>query len=190
MGLPVDEKIPLLGIVSRLDAQKGFDILAEAMADILKLDCQLCLLGTGAPKYHELFKDLKLAQPDKIGLKLGFDAALADLFYAGSDMFLMPSRYEPCGLGQLISFKYGAVPVVRRTGGLADTVHDGQDGFVFTDYSGAALLDAVKRALAAYQDKTAWLKMQQKMMAYDYSWSASAKKYVRIYAKALDKVIK
>jgi starch synthase len=190
MGLPDNENIPLIGIVSRLDAQKGFDILAGAIDDILRLDCQLCLLGTGDPRYHQLFEQLQKQHPDRIGLKLGFDAALAQRIYAGSDLFLMPSKYEPCGLGQLISFKYGAVPVVRRTGGLADTVHDSKDGFVFEEYSAEALLKAVERALKAYQNKAAWQQMQERVMAYDYSWSASAKNYVRIYAKALDKVIK
>jgi len=190
MGLPVNENIPLIGITSRLDAQKGFDILEEAVGEIMNLKCQLIILGTGDPKYHELIKQLKREYPEYIGEKLGFDAKLAQEIYAGADMFLMPSRYEPCGLGQLISFKYGTIPIVRKTGGLADTVHDAEDGFVFTEYSASALLDAVKRALTAYKDKAAWLKMQQKMMTYDYSWSASAKKYVKIYAIALDKVIK
>ncbi|MFH1347309.1 MAG: glycogen/starch synthase, partial [Candidatus Margulisiibacteriota bacterium] len=170
MGLKIDESIPLIGIVSRLDAQKGFDILAEAMEDIMQLNCQFCLLGTGDPRYHELFRDLKGKYSDKIGLKLGFDAALAQRIYAGSDMFLMPSKYEPCGLGQLISFKYGAIPIVRKTGGLADTVHDGQDGFVFEEYTSAALLEAIKRALEAYKNKAAWKKMQERVMEYDYSW--------------------
>ncbi|MFH1684591.1 MAG: glycogen/starch synthase [Candidatus Margulisiibacteriota bacterium] len=190
MGLQIDESIPLIGIVSRLDVQKGFDILAEAMDDIMQLNCQFCLLGTGDPRYHELFNDLKSKHPDKIGLKLGFDAALAERIYAGSDMFLMPSKYEPCGLGQLISFKYGAIPIVRKTGGLADTVHDAKDGFVFEEYSSAALLEAIKRAIEAYKDKANWKKMQERVMEYDYSWDASAKKYVALYAKALDKVIK
>lgn len=190
MGLPVDEKIPLIGITSRLDAQKGFDILAEAVAEIMNLKCQLVILGTGDPRYHELIKQLKSEYPDYIGEKLGFDAKLAQEIYAGADMFLMPSRYEPCGLGQLISFKYGTIPIVRKTGGLADTVHDSEDGFVFEEYSAQALLGAVKRALSAYRDKVNWTIMQQKMMAYDYSWSASAKKYVKIYAIALGKIIK
>ncbi|MBU0672950.1 MAG: glycogen synthase [Candidatus Margulisbacteria bacterium] len=190
MGLPIDEKTPLIGIVSRLDVLKGFDIIAEAIEGLVQLDCQLCLLGAGDPKYHELFKDLRRQHPDKIGVKLGFDAALAEQIYAGSDMFLMPSKYEPCGLGQLISFKYGTIPIVRKTGGLADTVHDSKDGFVFEEYTGQALLAAIRRAIEAYQDKATWKKMQEQVMAYDYSWDASAKKYISLYTKALDKVIK
>jgi starch synthase len=196
MGLPVGEEIPLIGITSRLDTQKGFDILLEAMDEIMRLKCQVVILGTGDPKYHELIKRLKSEYSEHIGERLGFDAKLAQNIYAGADMFLMPSRYEPCGLGQLISFKYGTIPIVRKTGGLADTVHDydpktcNGDGFVFDKYTAIDLLDAVKRALEAYKDQKAWKKLQKKVMEYDYSWSASAKKYVSLYAKALDKVIK
>lgn len=189
MGLAENENIPIIGITSRLDVQKGFDLIAEAIEEIVKLDCQLIILGTGDPRYHKLLKEMKERHPNKIGIKLGFDAALAQRIYAGSDMFLMPSRYEPCGLGQLISFKYGAIPIVRKTGGLADTVHNDKDGFVFEEYSAQALLDAINRALSAYKHRSAWKKMQERVMEYDYSWSASAKKYISLYMKALDKVI-
>jgi len=190
MGLPVKENIPLIGITSRLDVQKGFDILLEAMGEIMKLNCQLVILGTGDPKYHELLAKVKQDYPEHIGEKLGFDAKLAQEIYAGSDMFLMPSKYEPCGLGQLISFKYGTIPIARKTGGLADTVHDAKDGFVFEEYSATALLGAIKRALEAYKEKASWKKMQELVMDYDYSWDASAKKYISLYMKAIDKVIK
>jgi starch synthase len=196
IGLPLKDKIPLLGITSRLDVQKGFDILVEAIADILQLDCQMVVLGTGDPKYHKLLEEIQKEHPDRIAIKLGFDAELAQQIYAGSDMFLMPSKYEPCGLGQLISFKYGTIPIARKTGGLADTVHDFDpksgkgNGFLFKEYSSSALLDAVKRAVQAYKDKSAWKKLQEKVMEYDYSWDASAKKYIALYAKALDKIIK
>ena len=195
MGLPEDMDVPLLGIVSRLDIQKGFDILAEAMEEIVGLGCQFCLLGTGDPKYHELFESLAAKYPDKVGIKLGFDAALAERIYAGSDMFLMPSRYEPCGLGQLISFKYGAIPIVRKTGGLADTVRDFDlktgvgDGFAFAEYSSSALLAAVKRAIDVYKNKSVWVNLQKNVMDYDYSWDASARKYISLYMKAFDKVV-
>jgi len=187
---------PLIGIISRLDVQKGFDILADAMEDIMRLECQLVILGTGDPRYHKLLEQMRKKYPGRIGLKLGFDPGLAQRIYAGSDMFLMPSRYEPCGLGQLISFKYGTVPIVRRTGGLADTVHDldpatGQgNGFIFEDYTAAALTAAVKRALEAYKNKTLWKELQERIMDLNYSWDASAKKYISLYMKALDKVIK
>lgn len=196
MGLPVQEEIPLLGIVSRLDVQKGFDILAEGIEEIMQLDCQLVILGTGDRRYHKLLEKIRRKYPKHIGIELGFDAPLAQRIYAGSDMFLLPSKYEPCGLGQLISFKYGTVPIARKTGGLADTVRDyaaetGQgNGFVFEEYNSTALLGAIKRAIEAYKNKPAWKKLQEKIMQYDYSWDASAKKYVSLYMKALDKVIK
>ena len=195
MGLPVKD-VPLIGMISRLDVQKGFDILAEAIEEIMHLNCQLVVLGTGDPKYHKLLEKMKKEYPEHIGIKLGFDADLAQRIYAGSDMFLMPSKYEPCGLGQLISFKYGTIPVVRKTGGLADTVHDFDpesgkgDGFVFEEYSASALLDAIKRAMSVYSNRSVWKDIQEKVMQYDYSWDASAKKYVSLYMKALDKVIK
>lgn len=192
--LPEKEEIPLIGMITRLADQKGFDILAGAMEKIMHLKCQMVILGTGEPKYHELLLTEKKKYPQHIGVNLGFDAALAQLIYAGSDMFLMPSRYEPCGLGQLISFKYGTIPIVRKTGGLADTVHDlnpktGKgDGFVFEEYSSAALLDAIKRAVAAYQKKKTWLGLMEKVMCYDYSWATSARKYVDLYKRALKKI--
>jgi starch synthase len=133
--------------------------------------------------------------PEHLAIKLGFDAALAQMIYAGSDIFLMPSRYEPCGLGQLISFKYGTIPIVRKTGGLADTVQNFNlrtgvgNGFVFEEYSSAALQAAVESALDAYRKKTIWKKLQEKVMRYDYSWSVSAKKYAALYLHALQKRI-
>ena len=187
-GLPQAD-IPVIGIISRLADQKGFDILAEDIENIMHLNLQLVLLGTGEPKYHELFLEMKRKYPEHIGLKLGFDAAFAQLIYAGSDMFLMPSRYEPCGLGQLISYKYGTVPIVRKTGGLADTVIDGKSGFVFEDYTSSALHDAIKRAIEAYKDKNKWKKLMLYDMGLDYSWNASAKEYVELYEKALDNVL-
>ena len=195
MAIAVAEDIPLIGIISRLDSQKGFDLLAGAINDLMGLACQIVILGTGDPKYHRLLKNIKKKFPEKIGVKLVFDAALAQRIYAGSDMFLMPSRYEPCGLGQLISFKYGAVPIVRKTGGLADTVHDidpktGKgNGFVFKAYNAEAMLAAVKRAIEFYKNKAVWVKLQERIMAYDYSWTASAKKYISLYVKAVDKVL-
>jgi starch synthase len=182
--IPRKKNIPIIGMITRLADQKGFDILAGALDRILKLNCQLVILGTGEPKYHKLLEDLKEKYPEHIGLNLGFDAALAQLIYAGSDMFLMPSQYEPCGLGQLISFKYGTVPIVRKTGGLADTVH----GFVFEEYSSEALLSAVTRALETYKNKKAWKNLVQKGMKLDYSWTSSAKKYIELYKEALQRI--
>jgi len=187
-GLPRAD-VPVIGIISRLADQKGFDILAEDIENIMHLNLQIVLLGTGEPKYHELFREMKRKYPEHLGLNLGFDAALAQLIYAGSDMFLMPSRYEPCGLGQLISYKYGTVPIVRKTGGLADTVMDGRTGFVFEDYTSGALHGAIKRAIEAYMDKRKWKDLMVHDMKLDYSWNASAKQYVELYENAMDKVM-
>jgi starch synthase len=191
--LPAKVSIPVIGMTTRLADQKGFDIFAQALPAAMKMDCQIIILGTGEPKYHELLKSVKKQYPEHIGLNLGFNAALAQRIYAGCDMFLMPSRYEPCGLGQLISFKYGTVPIVRKTGGLTDTVHDynlkaeSGDGFVFEEYSASALVDALGRAVAAFKKKKQWAALVSKVMGYDYSWEASARKYVELYKKTLVK---
>lgn len=193
-NLPQRKEVPVIGMITRLADQKGLDILAGAIGDLMCEHCQLVILGTGDQKYHDLLLKMKQKCPDHIGVNLKFDAILAELIYAGSDMFLMPSRYEPCGLGQLISFKYGTIPIVRKTGGLADTVHDFNpksregEGFVFEEYSSKALLDAIKRAIETYHKKTAWKPLQEKVMQLDYSWDASAKKYVSLYMKALAKI--
>lgn len=190
-GLPQKNSLPVIGMITRLADQKGFDILAGAIDRIMQKKCQLIILGTGDQKYHDLLIKIKDKYPDHIGANLRFDAMLAELIYAGSDMFLMPSQYEPCGLGQLISFKYGTIPIVRKTGGLADTVHDynsqnGEgEGFVFVDYDAQALLCTIERALSVFQDKGAWKRLQEKVMKQDYSWAASAKKYVGLYLKGL-----
>jgi starch synthase len=194
-GLPVDKNIPLIGMTTRLADQKGLDILAGVLEDLMHLKAQLVVLGCGEPKYHQLFTEMQGKYPEHLAIKLGFDAALAQMIYAGSDIFLMPSRYEPCGLGQLISFKYGTIPIVRKTGGLADTVQNFNlrtgvgNGFVFEEYSSAALQAAVESALDAYRKKTIWKKLQEKVMRYDYSWSVSAKKYAALYLHALQKRI-
>jgi len=193
-NLPQKKETPIIGMITRLADQKGLDILAGALPQIMHEHCQFVVLGTGDPKYHKLMQDLKKKYPDHIGVNLKFDAILAELIYAGSDMFLMPSRYEPCGLGQLISFKYGTIPIVRKTGGLADTVHDfnpksGEgEGFVFEEYSSKALLGAVTKAIETFHKKSVWKPLQEKVMQLDYSWDASAKKYIALYMKALEKV--
>ncbi len=182
-GLPVKEKVPLAGIVSRLAQQKGFDILAEAIDELCNMDLQLVILGTGDAKYHELLADMVKKYPKVISLALKFDDALAHKIYAGSDMFLMPSRYEPCGLGQMISLRYGTIPLVFKTGGLADTVNE-ENGFIFDKYSSVALIDTVKKALKAYSSKTKWPKLVKKAMQCDFSWDESARQYIKLYEKA------
>ena len=194
LNLPVLPNTPLIGIVSRLDSQKGFDIIAEAIEDLLHLNIQIALLGTGDPVYHTLFEKLQKKHPEQVGISLKYDEMTAKKIYAGSDMFLMPSRYEPCGLGQLISLKYGTVPIVRQTGGLADTIIDyhhnkrSGNGFSFVDYTASALVEAVHRAVTTYREKTAWTKLMQRAMQADYSWEASAAEYVKLYKKAMSKV--
>ncbi|MFH1428484.1 MAG: glycosyltransferase [Candidatus Margulisiibacteriota bacterium] len=189
--LPVEPATPLIGIVSRLDKQKGFDLIAESIENILLLNTQLVLLGTGSPEYEKLFLQLREKYPRQIGVALKFDAALAKNIYAGADMFLMPSRYEPCGLGQLISLKYGTVPIVRSTGGLTDTIIDyhqnkrSGNGFSFENYDAPSLLDAIQRALLTYREKTAWTKLMNRGMLADFSWENSAKEYVKLYKKSL-----
>jgi len=187
---PAHHGSPLLGIISRLDDQKGFDLLAEVADQLFERELLLTLLGTGAKKYHEFFEDLQTDYPDKFHAFLTFDNRLAHLIEAGADMFVMPSRYEPCGLNQLYSLKYGTVPVVRRTGGLADTVEDVDlaqgtgTGFVFDEYTGPALLAAIDRALTAYSHRKRWAGIMASGMAKDFSWSVSAAKYERLYQAA------
>jgi len=189
-GLPENPKVPLIGIISRLTDQKGFDILGEVIDHILDLGVQFVLLGTGEQHYHEMFARLAQDYPGQAAVFLTFNASLAQRIYGGSDMFLMPSRFEPCGLGQMIAMRYGSVPIVRATGGLADTVQNfdpstGQgNGFVFEKYDRWALFTAVVRALENYKYRDIWQMIQIRGMNADYSWQASARKYVDLYYKA------
>jgi len=191
--LPVKEKDldrPLIGIVSRFADQKGFDLIAQDAEEILSEDLTMVALGAGEPKYEHLFRVLAMRFPEKLGVKVAYDNAIAHKIEAGSDMFLMPSRYEPCGLNQIYSLRYGTVPVVRATGGLDDTIQDfdpqtGQGtGFKFEIYDGQALLACIRRALATYRDTKAWKKVQANGMAKDFSWKASAAEYAQLYETA------
>ncbi len=189
--LPERADAPLFGLVSRLAGQKGFDILAEALPHFLRLDVQFVLLGTGEPQYQDALSRLGESFPGKMGLALAFDNALAHLIYAGSDMFVMPSRYEPCGLGQMISLRYGTVPVVRSTGGLADTITDFDagtgtgNGFAFDDYSAVALMGAMVRGTEIYRLGPLWSRLIQNAMACDFSWGRSAGEYENLYQRAV-----
>jgi len=182
-GLPSKEGVPLIGIVSRLAQQKGFDILAEGIDEICNMGLQLVILGTGDAKYHELLGDMVKKYPKVISLALKFDDVLAHKIYAGSDIFLMPSRYEPCGLGQMISLRYGTIPLVFKTGGLADTVNE-ENGFVFDKYSSTDLIATIKKAIKAYSSKAKWFKLVKKAMQCDFSWDESARQYIKLYEKA------
>ena len=192
-SLGYDENIPLIGMISRLADQKGFDLLQEIADRLLSLELKLLILGTGEEKYHRFLPELEKKYPEKMKVYLKYDNKLAHLIEAGSDIFLMPSRYEPCGLNQLYSLKYGTIPVVRETGGLADTIEDYNPrtkkgtGFVFKDYNGEELFFALKRALELFKDKTAWNNLIVEGMEKDFSWEASAEKYIRLYEKAIAK---
>lgn len=190
-NLPPDLNVPLIGMISRLVDQKGFDLLAAALERLLTLDLRFVILGTGYAPYEEFLARLSTTFPQKIGVRLSFDDTLAHQIEAGSDYFLMPSRYEPCGLNQLYSLKYGTIPIVRATGGLKDTVEPfnlvtGQGtGFVFQEASGEALLTAVNNALSVFGNPKAWQQLVQNAMAQDFSWSQSAARYVELYQRTL-----
>ena len=189
----VRRDIPLIGMISRLCAQKGFDIFVEAAEEILKLDLQVVILGSGDKEYETMVRELAVKYPKKISVIIKFDNALAHLIEAGADMFLMPSRYEPCGLNQLYSLKYGTVPIVRETGGLADTIvpcnpaKNLGTGFLFKNYDSRELLNIIKLAVEVYKNKRLWLGLMRRGMSKDFSWKSSAAKYVEIYEKALAK---
>jgi starch synthase len=178
---------PLIGIVSRFADQKGFDLLAEVADELMQEDLAVVALGSGEAKYERMFRELAQQFPERLSVKIAYDNTLAHKIEAGADVFFMPSRYEPCGLNQIYSLRYGTVPVVRATGGLDDTIEpfdpvSGRGtGFKFSEYTGPALLAAVREALAAYADKKAWQRLQTNGMAKDFSWNASALEYGRLY---------
>lgn len=189
LGIDADGA-PIIGIVSRLAAQKGLDLVLEALPELVDAGFELALLGAGEPGLETAFGEAARASRGRIAIRTGFDNALARRIYAGADMFLMPSRYEPCGLGQMISMRYGTIPIVRRTGGLADTVVEARParrtgtGFGFAEPTARALLEAATRALAAYREPALWRQLQRNAMAQDFSWPASAREYVALYRKA------
>src|SRR5439155_3272703 len=185
-------RVPLFGMVTRLTDQKGLDLLSEALPELLTQDVQVAVLGDGDRKYHEMLLELKRQFPTKIGIVLKVDEALAHLIEGGADIFLMPSQFEPCGLSQLFSLKYGTVPLVRATGGLVDTVVDATPenlaagtatGFAFVPYTARAFLDTAERAMTMFRSEPKrWLTLQQTGMRQDWSWSRSAAAYERLYS--------
>jgi starch synthase len=192
LGLKQSADIPLLGMISRLSAQKGFDLLAEVLPGLAARKVQLAVLGDGEEKFVRLITDAAGPKAGNISFNFEFDLSLARRIYAGCDMFLMPSRYEPCGLGQLIALRYGAVPVVRKTGGLADTVFDPRDsseptGFSFSAYTSAALQATLTRSIRAWRDKEGWAGIVRRGMTRDYSWHASARRYEELYRRGIEK---
>lgn len=189
-GLPENPDTPVIGIVSRLVTHKGLDLIKRVMWDLLGSKViQLIVLGSGDWEYESWFKELAAAFPDKVGLRLGFVPDLARKIYAGSDMFLMPSKSEPCGLSQMLALRYGSVPIVRETGGLKDSITDCGDGkgngFTFKTYDAFDMLDAINRALALYYDKPGWAKLVKRALECDNSWGRSANEYIKLY-KSID----
>ena len=193
LGLDPDPARPLIGCVSRLTAQKGWDLLVPLADELLRWDASWAVLGTGEPSLHEFFAGLARRRPDRVAVRLGYDDRLAHRIEAGADLFLMPSRYEPCGLNQLYSLKYGTVPVVRATGGLADTVTDFDPatgrgtGVTFGPATPEALRGALERALALYRDPAAWGRLVRNAMAAEFTWEAAAAAYEQVYAAARER---
>jgi starch synthase len=194
-GLPVDDaalRRPMIAMISRMVYQKGLDLISRLTHELPQLDASFVILGTGEPHYQDMWRWLASQYPHKIGVKVGFDERLAHLIEAGSDMFLMPSLFEPCGLNQMYSLRYGTVPIVRHVGGLVDTVQDywpgrfDATGFIFHDYSERALLDTIRRAIWVYWDNPdAWRAIQANGMHLDLSWDRSAREYVRMYENVI-----
>ena len=189
-GLSYSDSVPVVGAISRLVEQKGFDLVLEAMDELMKLDIQFILLGSGDPKAEKKFEGFHKKYASKMGVFFGFDEELAHLIEAGSDLFLMPSRYEPCGLNQMYSMRYGTVPIVRATGGLDDTVEDYSGngkgtGVKFEKFDAKELVKAVQRGMKIYQQPDEWKKLMRNGMMKDFSWEHSAKKYVGLYKELL-----
>ena len=186
-GLTIDPAVPLIGVVSRLDDQKGLNLIVNALDRMLTAGAQFVALGTGDPRHEEALAAAGRRFPMSAGIFLKFDAALAQRIYAGSDLFLMPSRFEPCGLGQMIAMRYGTIPVVRKTGGLADTVTEWDartgngNGFLFTEYDAQALAEAVERSLTVYRVSPHWQQLIRNAMGTDVSWARSAREYLQVY---------
>jgi len=198
MGLPVEKEVPLLGIISRLADQKGFDLIEHAMQNWVHTStAQWVILGTGEPRYHQSLRALAEQYPTKVAVRLEFSNPLAHQIEAGADMFLMPSQYEPCGLNQLYSLRYGTVPVVRATGGLADTVTNTTpetiadhtaNGFSFREYNPQALSSTIWRACDAFRDRHLWRQLIQTGMRQDWSWARSAQLYSELYEQTAQQV--
>jgi len=192
-GLPVTDA-PMIGMIGRLASQKGFDLVSEMIDEIIGTGCQFVLLGTGEEKYHQLFREIARKYPKQVSANIAFDNSLAHLITAGADMFLMPSRYEPCGLNQLYALKYGTIPIVHETGGLADSIHNytSKDlkagtatGFSFKNYSAQEMMSCIKSALTLYEDKKSWRQLMKNAMAQDFSWEHSGKEYIALYKKLM-----
>ncbi len=186
VGLPVLPDVPVLGMVTRMDVQKGVDIALKGLKMLEKQNWQFVLLGAGDPRLEVMAKKLQEEMPDRVCVETRYDAKLARQIYAGADIFIMPSRYEPCGTSQMISMRYGCIPLVRAVGGLHDTVTDSETGFVFVDSKVKSFNDTVRRALNLYPYHSRWAALQKAGMALDFSWSRSARKYLELYKKLVE----
>jgi starch synthase len=185
LDLPVESEVPLLGVISRMDLQKGLDLIPKALRQLKNLNWQAVILGTGMPKLEEIFRQFQAEFPDRVRAEFKYDDGLARQIYAGADMLLMPSRYEPCGISQMIAMRYGCVPIVSSVGGLKDTIFANDTGFVFTKPTTARLTTAIKKALAIYPDQEKWQVMQKAGMSQDFSWSVSARQYFQLYQRVI-----
>jgi starch synthase len=191
-----DEKLPLIGMISRLSVQKGLDLVLGSVEELMDMGVNIIVLGKGEDNYQNFFVKASKKYKGRFFTDIGFEESLAHLIYAGCDFFLMPSKYEPCGLGQLIAMRYGTIPIARKTGGLADTIQDYNhllsegSGYLFNDFTASAMQDAVKRALCVFTDKRKMRKMVHDVMNADFSWEVSADKYLDLYKKCVKKVIK
>ena len=185
LNFPADSNAPLLGVINRLTAQKGVDLMLENIPELVKSNCQLVVLGVGEDVYEKKLLEFSKKYPQNISSRIRFDPVLAQKIYAGSDIFLMPSRFEPCGLGQMIAMRYGTLPIVRETGGLAETVQNEKTGFVFKQYKKEALLGIIKEALDFYKDRNKWRELIRNAMSQDFSWGKSAERYLEIYKKII-----
>ena len=191
LGLPVKKGVPVIGMVTRLVKHKGLDLVKCVFEELLQADLQFAVLGSGEWEFETFFQEMAQKYPQKVGLKLGFDPALAHKIYAGADLFLMPSQSEPCGLAQMVALRYGTIPIVRKTGGLNDTVSDSGDnagnGFVFENYNAHEMQNAVWRAIGGYEDKAGWEILKKRAMACDNGWRVSAGAYIRLYKDIIGK---
>ncbi len=190
LRMPAKSSRALVGMVSRMTAQKGFDLLVEALDEMLAMDLDLVILGSGEPEFEAHFQAAERAHPERIRVNTGFDNDLAHQIQAGCDLFLMPSRFEPCGLTQMYALKYGTAPVVRATGGLADTVAEfdpagAGNGFVFSGYTAPELIAALRRALRVFRDPLAWRRLMANCFAADFSWASAAARYMELFEQLL-----
>lgn len=188
MDLPTDLDVPMLSVISRMDPQKGIDLVPNALRKLKDFKWQLVVLGTGDPKLEEVIRRVQVEFPDRVRSEFKYDPGLARQIYAGSDIFLMPSRYEPCGLSQMIAMRYGCIPIVSAVGGLKDTIYHNETGFIFEKPTVSRLATAIKKAFAVFGDRTRWISMQKSGMAQDFSWAVSARQYYQLYQRLLAKL--